>query len=451
MTPALQTVIEQAIAEVGGADAFATMVEALPPEERLRLAYTWVLFARASQLPPPGTWRVWLQMAGRGNGKTRTGSETTRGEVEAGRAGRIALVAPTAADARDVMVEGASGILAVSPPWFRPTYEPSKRRVTWPNGAQAHLYSADEPDRLRGPQHDFAWCDELASYPQPDAVWDMLSMGLRIGERPRALVTTTPRPISLLRRLLADPTVVVTRGTTFDNAANLAPSFIADVRRVYEGTRLGRQELFAELLTDNPNALFRQADIDAARVVRAPELRRVVVAVDPSASSDADSDECGIVVAGVGDCGCRGTVERHMFVMADESAVLSPAAWAATVRRTYDRHRADRVVAEKNMGGDMVEAVLLAHGGSHLPIKLVHASRGKAVRAEPISGLMEQRKIHFVGYFAKLEDQITQWDPTVTRSPDRLDAFVWAATELVGGGGWGTITITKGPLRPRRI
>ncbi len=446
-----RSLLEDAVDEAGGPEAFAALLRALPAEEQQRLSFDWSMFARPSQLPPPGNWDTWLLMAGRGFGKTRVGAETVRAEVEAGRAHRVALVAPTAADGRDVMVEGPSGILAVSPPWMRPTYEPSKRRVSWPSGAIATVYSGDEPDRLRGPQHDFAWLDEIASYNAPEEAWDMLRLGLRIGAHPRAVLTTTPRPIALLRRLLDDPAVALTRGSTYANAMNLAESFLDTVRRSYEGTRLGRQELHAELLSDNPNALFRQADIDAARVKHAPELERVVVGVDPSASADASSDECGIVTAGVGECGCRGTIERHMFVLADDSAVLTPAAWAVTVRRTYDRHRADRIVAEKNMGGDMVAAVIRAHGGEHLPISLVHASRGKQIRAEPVSGLMEQRQIHLVGYFPRLEDQLTQWDPTVRRSPDRLDAFIWTATELMLEGERPTYTRPRKPILPRRI
>lgn len=424
--------LEDAIELAGGPDGLAAVLAELAPEDQERLAYEWPLVARPSQLMPPGDWDTAVWLGGRGMGKTRLGAENTRAEVEAGRARRIALVARTAADARDVIVEGESGILRVSPPWFRPVYEPSKRRLTWPNGAIATVYSADEPDLLRGPQHDFAWCDELAAWSYAQDVWDMLQFGLRLGAKPRAIVTTTPRPIPLIRRLLADPRVAVVRGRTFDNARNLPASFLATMRRQYEGTRLGRQELDAEVLTDNPGALFRRADIEAARVAKAPELRRIVIGVDPSGSSTATSDECGIIVAGSGECACAGTPALHTFVLADDSAVMSPAQWAAAVRRAYGVHRADRVVAEKNFGGDMVAAVLRAHGGENLPVKLVTASRGKAVRAEPIAALVEQHKVHFVGSLARLEDQLCEWDPTSDRgSPDRLDAFVWAATELM--------------------
>ena len=247
---------------------------------------------------------MWLLLAGRGFGKTRTGAELVRARVAARSARRIALVAPTAADARDVMVEGESGILAISPPWDRPRYEPSKRRLTWPNGAVATLYSADEPERLRGPQHDAAWCDELASWRYPEA-WDMLMFGLRLGTDPRVVVTTTPRPTKLIRELLADPTVVVTRGTTYENRANLAPDFLEQIVRKYEGTRLGRQELEAEILDDVPGALWSRGVIEAARADSAPHFVRVVVAIDPAATSGEGADETGIIVAGKDEAGTR--------------------------------------------------------------------------------------------------------------------------------------------------
>jgi phage terminase large subunit-like protein len=266
-----------------------------PP--RPRLCYTAGRIGRANQLPPDGDWRVWLLLAGRGFGKTRTGAELIRARAMALAARRLALVAPTAGDARDIMVEGESGILAISPPWERPRYEPSKRRLTWPNGAIATLFSADEPERLRGPQHDAAWCDELASWRYPEA-WDMLMLGLRLGADPRVVVTTTPQPTKLIRDLIADPTVVVTRGTTHENRANLAPVFLGQIVRRYQGTRLGRQELEAEILEDVPGALWNRGMIEATRASRAPALIRVVVAIDPAVSSTAGADETGIIVAG---------------------------------------------------------------------------------------------------------------------------------------------------------
>jgi phage terminase large subunit-like protein len=282
------------------------------------LENSWVTVARPNQLPPPGDWQIWLLLAGRGFGKTRTLAEWVCDQVASGQAGRIALVAATAADARDVLVEGESGILAVAPPWFRPIYEPSKRRLTWPHGAIATTFSAEEPDRLRGPQHDAAVCDELASWSHPET-WDMLRFGLRLGRNPRCLVATTPRPIKLLRELLAREgrDVVVTRGSTYENRANLAPGFFNQVIRKYEGTRLGRQELNAELLEDTPGALWSHGIIDAARQDAAPNLARIVVSVDPAVTTGDDADETGIVVVGKDHQG-------HGYVLADASGKYQP-------------------------------------------------------------------------------------------------------------------------------
>lgn len=360
-------------------------------------------------------------MAGRGFGKTRTGAEYVRREVEEGRAGRVALVAATSADARDVIVEGQSGIVAVSPPWFEPTYEPSKRRLTWPNGAIATLYSADEPDRLRGPEHDLAWADELASWRYPDA-WDMLLFGLRLGRNPRAVITTTPRPRPMIRELLSDPDAVVTRGSTFDNAANLAPKFLKKIIAKYEGTRLGRQELYAEVLDDVPGALWTRAMLEATRHRELPELVRVVVAIDPAVTSGEDSDETGIVVAGVDRDG-------QFHVLADRSCRDTPDAWARRAVEAFDEFEADRIVAEVNNGGDLVEATIRTVRRS-VPYAKVHASRGKRVRAEPIAALYEQGKVHHYGDLKLLEDQMLTFTPDSGASPDRVDALVWALTEL---------------------
>lgn len=390
------------------------------------MVHAWPVWARADQLPPRGPWRTWLILAGRGWGKSRTGAEFVRAEVKSGRAGRIALVARTAADVRDVIVEGESGILAISPKGERPTWEPSRRRLTWPNGAQATTYSAEEPDQLRGPQHDLAWTDELAAWRYPDA-WDQLRFGLRLGDHPRVCVTTTPRPTKIIRDLMASPDTVITRGRTRDNVANLAPGVVAELERRYAGSRLGRQELDGEVLDDSAGALFRWAWIDTARVAKAPDLRRVVVAVDPSGSSHDESDETGIVVAGVGYDG-RG------YVLADESGRYRPEEWARKVASAYATHKADAVIAEHNYGGDMVAAVLRACGSASLPVRTVSAKRGKATRAEPVAVLYEQGRVSHVGSLARLEDQLTTWDPaTASGSPDRLDALVYAVTELMGG------------------
>lgn len=388
------------------------------------LLYDWPTWARPNQLAPSGEWRTWLLLAGRGFGKTRTGAEWVRSITDT--VGRIALVGPTASDVRDVIVEGESGILACCPASNRPIYEPSKRRLTWPNGAIATTYSADEPDRLRGPQHGAAWCDELAAWRYPEA-WDMLQMGLRLGRDPRCVVTTTPRPTAIVRALLADPTTATTRGSTYDNKANLPGAFMRQILARYEGTRLGRQELHAEVLTDTPGALWTLGLIDQHRVRSHPELRRVVVAVDPAASSGSDSDETGIIVAGLG-------VDGHGYILADGSKRDTPRGWAEQAIAYYHRYSADVIVAEANQGGEMVRHVL-ATVDSSAHVRMVHASRGKYTRAEPVSSLYERGMIHHVGSYAMLEDQMASWVPgQAAGSPDRMDAMVWAITELLVGG-----------------
>jgi phage terminase large subunit-like protein len=403
------------------------LVWSLRHEHAQSLLYDWKFWARPSQLPPPGDWRVWLLLAGRGFGKTRTGAELVRARVKAGTARRIALVAPTAADARDVMVEGESGLLQIAPDRERPVYEPSKRRLSWPNGAVATTFSADEPDRLRGPQHDFAWCDELAAWRYP-AAWDMLMFGLRLGEDPRALVTTTPRPTRLVRQLVGDANVAVTRGRTAENRANLAPAFLDQIVRRYQGTRLGRQELDGEILDDMPGALWQHGLIEAGRTNAAPELARVVVAIDPAAGSGETSDETGIVVAGR-DAG------GHGYVLADASGRYAPAEWARIAIAAFRAHAADRIVAEVNNGGEMVEATLRTVDPD-VPVAALRASRGKAARAEPVASLYEQGRIHHVGALPQLEDQMCAFTSDFDRnaagySPDRVDALVWALTELL--------------------
>jgi len=397
----------------------------------------WRTVARPSQLPPPGNWRVWLLLAGRGFGKTRTGAEWVRAQVEANQAGRLALVAPTAADARDVMVEGESGVLAISPPWNRPVYEPSKRRLTWSNGAIATLYSADEPERLRGPQHDAAWCDELGAWRYAEA-WDQLQFGLRLGKDPRCIVTTTPRPTKVIRGLLEreGKTVVVTRGRTDENRANLAPAFLDQIVARYAGTRLGRQELDAEMLDDTPGALWTRDTIERSRISRTPDLIRVVVAIDPAATSGEDSDETGIMVAGI-------DAERRGYLLDDLSGRYAPNDWARVAITAYRRRLADRIVAEVNQGGEMVEHTLRTVDPS-AAFKAIHASRGKVIRAEPISALYEQARVHHVGAFPALEDQMCSFTSDFDRasagySPDRVDALVFALSELMLGGnasGW---------------
>jgi len=395
------------------------------PDAQAALAWKWAGWrARPEQLPPGGEdWVVWLLLAGRGFGKTRTGAETVRAEIEAGRSSRIALVAPTAADVRDVMVEGESGILAVSPPWCRPLYEPSKRRLTWPGGAIATCFSADEPERLRGPQHDLAWCDELGAWRYPEA-WHMLMLGLRLG-RPRAVVTTTPKPTRLIRALAKSPTTVVTSGSTYDNWANLAPAFLSTIVGKYDGTVLGRQEIHAEILDEADGAIWKRAWLAAALVApeEVPELKRVIVAIDPAVSAAPGADETGIVAAGLG-------VDGLVYVLEDASGRFSPDEWARRAIALYDRHGADRVIGEANNGGELIELTLRTVRPS-VAYKAVHASRGKRTRAEPVAALYEQRKVRHAGTLPLLEDQMCNWSPGgAERSPDRLDALVWAVTEL---------------------
>lgn len=387
--------------------------------------------ARDKQRPPGWPWFVWLILAGRGFGKTRTGAEWVRHKIETGQCRRMALVAPTAADARDVMVEGESGILAISPPGNRPVYEPSKRRLTWPSGAIGTLYSADEPDRLRGPQHDGAWCDEIAAWRYPDA-WDQLLFGLRLGDAPQICATTTPRPIPLVKSLLKDAKVATTRGSTYENSANLAKTTLEELRNKYEGTRLGRQELNAEVLEDVEGALWSLDLIDANRVPSAPDLVRVVVAVDPSGGDEEGHDEQGIVACGKGKDGLG-------YVLGDYSVKETPNGWARAAINAYLATQADSIVYEANYGGAMVLSTLqnaadaMAKEGlptAGIRFRKVTAMRGKQLRAEPVVALYEQGRVKHVGTLPGLEHQMTNWVPDIGDSPDRVDAMVWAITAL---------------------
>lgn len=390
----------------------------LTAEEAAALTYDWEGFwARPNQRSPTHRpWKVWLILAGRGWGKSRTGAEQVLAWARTPGI-RIALVAETAADVRDVMVEGESGILPSSPLWFRPKYEPSKRRVTWPNGTIATTYSGDAPEQLRGPQHAKAWCDEIAKWKYAQQAWDNLELGLRLGDDPQVVATTTPRPVPLLRQLLADPGTVVTRGSTYENTVNMALSFQQRILARYEGTRLGRQELHAEMLEDTPGALWTRGLLDAYRVVKYPPLKRIVVAIDPGG-------DAGIVVAGIGE-------DNHGYVLEDLSISGSPSGWATQAVMGYHKYHADRLVAEVNHGGDMVISTI-ATVDSTVATKKLWASRGKYARAEPVSALYDQGKIHHVGMFAALEDELCDWVPDEGMpSPNRLDACVWALTELL--------------------
>jgi phage terminase large subunit-like protein len=408
------------------ADQFASLASSLADS----LESDWASTARPNQLAPAGDWRIWMLLAGRGFGKTRSGSEWVRAQVESGTAGRIALVAPTASDCRDVIAEGPSGILAISPKWNRPTYQPSIRRLTWPNGAIATLYSADEPERLRGPQHDAAWCDELASFRYPDA-WHNLHFGLRMG-RARCIVTATPKPVKLIRDLIAQAAkpgsgVIVTRGSTFENAPNLSPAYIQQITDRYSGTRLGRQELHAEVLEDAEGALWSHEMIEASRVTEVPQMVRVCVAIDPAGSSAEGSDETGIIVAGLGQNG-------HGYILDDLSGRYAPIEWARRALGAFHTWKADKLVAETNFGAEMVIATLSAVDPT-VPVKAITSSRGKVLRAQPIAAYFEQQRAHFVGAHDLLEDQCCNFTPDFNRardgSPDRVDAAVFALSELL--------------------
>lgn len=402
-------------------------IEGLSDAEAYALLHDWRLWARPKQLPPPGNWYVWLILSGRGFGKTRTANELV---IEWARQNYspIALIGQTKADVRDVIIEvGDSSILQISQPDFMPDYEPSKRRLTWPNGVVGIVYSGDEPDQLRGPQHAKALVDELAKYKYPQQTWDNLEMGLRIGDNPQAVVATTPRPIKIIKDLMKEPGTAVTTGHTMENRANLAPAFLNRIIGKYGGTRLGRQELAGEILDDNQGALWKRSLIDDNRVTEHPDLIRVVVGVDPPGGAT----ECGIVVAGV----AKVNGQLHGYILEDRSLQDTPDAWAAEVLTGYHRNKADRVVGEQNYGGDMVENTINQAARSRnqtVSYKQVHASRGKAVRAEPVVAIYEQRRLHHVGMFPALEDEMCEYVPGETKdSPNRLDAMVWAVTELM--------------------
>ncbi|WGJ16139.1 terminase family protein [Methylocapsa sp. D3K7] len=397
------------------------------------LSDDWSVRARSEQLPPiDDAWNIWLILSGRAWGKTRTGAEWVKSLIISEQARRVAFIGPTAADVRDTMVEGESGLLSVCSDWDRPLYEPSKRRVTFKNGSIITLFSAEEPNRLRGPQHNFIWMDELAAMDNAMDVFNMSMFGLRLGKKPRALITTTPRPIKILKELIARPDVHVTKGKTSDNAANLAPTFLSAIVSRYEGTRLGRQELDGDILDDNPGALWSRDLIEKTRIPKAeqPEMTRIVVAIDPAVSVSETSDATGIVVAGK----CR---NRHGYIIEDLSGKYSPTEWARRAIAAYREHRADRIIYEQNQGGDMVAHTLRMVDQS-VPLRAVHASRGKIVRAEPISAIYEQHKVHHVGCFPDLEDEMCSFEPGTKDSPDRLDAMVYALTDLQisGPGPW---------------
>lgn len=374
-------------------------------EESLFASPGW---ARDDQVPPGDDWTTWILLGGRGAGKTFAGAHWTmtqalgRKPFAAAPAGRIALVGESFADIRDVMVEGVSGLLAVHAKDERPSWSATRRRLVWPNGAVALCFSSEDPESLRGPQFAAAWCDELAKWKHAEATWDMLQFGLRLGLRPRQTVTTTPRPIPLLKRLLAEPGTRTTKIRTAVNRHFLAPTFLDAVVRRYEGTRLGRQELDAEIIAERSDALWRRDAIEAARVDAAPALSRIVIGVDPPATSGPGADACGLVAAGLG-------VDGLFYVLADQSAAgLSPAAWAGRAVDLFHALAADRIVAERNQGGEMVAAVI-RQVDADVPLTTVHASRGKLARAEPVAALYEQNRVRHVGALPALEDEMCEY------------------------------------------
>jgi phage terminase large subunit-like protein len=392
----------------------------------------WQIFAHEHQQPPGGDWSIWLLLGGRGAGKTRAGAEWVRAlacGADGPPVGPIALVGETEHDVREVMIEGVSGILAAHPRDQRPAWIPTRRRLEWPNGVFAQAFSAEDPDSLRGPQFAAAWCDELAKWRYADAAFDMLQFGLRLGQRPRQFITTTPRPIPLIKRLIADGAAVVTRAGTGANACNLAPVFYDAVHARYAGTRLGRQEIDGEIVDDRPDALWSRATLEKCRVPDAPPLARIVVAVDPPASARKGADACGLVAAGIAENGV-------VYVIADDTVSgLSPAGWAVKAIALWRRTSADALVAEVNQGGDMVRAVI-AQADPDVPVREVRARRGKYLRAEPVAHLYEQGRVKHIGAFPALEDEMCDFGLdglSSGRSPDRVDALVWAIAALAFG------------------
>ena len=426
------------------------------PQAALALKFMWEAWARPEQTPGKAVdYTGWLYLAGRGSGKTRSGAEWVLERVREGYR-RGAFVARTSADVRDTLVEGEAGILAVAPPWNRPVYEPSKRRLVWQEelksykgapakkkkGCMVTTFTGEEPDQLRGPSHDFAWADELATWQYLEDAWANLMLGLRLytptGLEPKYCITTTPRPLKLIREMIEDKSVYISTGTTYDNRENLAPAFYNSIIKRYEGTRLGRQELLAEILDDNPNALFTRDDIDKYRIKyreELPQMQRINIGVDPAVTANEDSSDTGIVTVGQDE-------NDHYYILADNTCHKKPMGWAKEVIKVFNREEADLVVGEVNNGGDLIEAVIrsipqdldsgIEIAGEDLPYKTVRATRGKAIRAEPVGALCEQGRLHIVGNFPELEDQMVQYDPeTSDVSPDRYDAMVWAVISIM--------------------
>lgn len=432
--------LQSAFAQLSNPRALEQFLEQLSPQEADQLIWDWPVWCRKNQYPPKGKWKTWLMLGGRGAGKTRTGSEWVRMLVFGGQrshmsiGGRIALIGETVADVRDVMVEGESGLLSVHPKHQRPQWLSSQRKLIWPNGVIGNVFSAHDPDSLRGHQFGAAWCDEMCKWRYMQKAWDMLQFTLRLGDRPRQLITTTPKPSKLLAKLAKHATTVVYTTKTADNAHNLATGFYQHMVDSYQGTRLGRQELDGEILTERENSLWNRRQFEEIRIdetdLRLQKLQRVVIAVDPPATSTARSAACGIIAA-------ANDVTGQLYVLEDATTHKAPPAlWAKTIVELFHRHAADLVIAESNQGGEMVESVMHSIDPD-LPVRRVYAARNKWSRAEPVSLLYEKGRVLHAGKFPELEDQMCNFGPDGLAegySPDRLDALVWALGELTNLG-----------------
>jgi phage terminase large subunit-like protein len=407
-----------------------TILTNLTNEEAQLLLYDWQSWARPDQLAPSGDWFCWLLRSGRGAGKTRTGAEWVISKAKDDNCPPIAIIGQTKADVRDTMIElGESSILKISPPWFMPKYEPSKRRLTWPNDVTATAFSGDEPDQLRGPQHGYAWIDELAKMRYPQETWDNMEMGLRLGDKPQVVVTTTPRPIPIIKMLQEDDDCTETVVSTYANFSNLSERFIKRVRAKYEGTPLAKQEIHGQIMADDPNALWSRILLENTRITKPPNMHRIVVAIDPHATTG----QTGIVVAGIAKDLSEVT---HGYTLDDCTPPegVKPNVWGASAVAAYHKWKADLIVGEINNGGDMIENVIRnIDGGQNVAYKAIRATRGKYTRAEPVSNLFHQKRAHQIGHFADLEDELCTWVPG-NDSPNRLDALVWAYTELMLDG-----------------
>jgi len=400
----------------------------LTDQEVNALIYDWTFWARPNQLPPNGDWFIWLLLSGRGFGKTRCGAEWVLDRVRQGYR-KIALVGRTGADVRDTMVSvGPSSILKIASPWEKPLYEPSKRRLTFPNGTIALLYNGDEYEQLRGPSHDSAWIDELAKFAYPRETWDNLMFGLRDGKNPKVVITTTPRPLLIIKDIISDKRTVITRGSTFENEANLSLQFLETVKTKYAGTRIGKQELYGELLTDVEGALWNYEWIERNRISVLPVMKRIVISIDIAITSNkVKSDKTGIVVCGLG-------LDNLGYIIADLTGCYTPDQWANKALWAYNNWKADKIIAEANQGGDLIEHTIRTVD-KNVAFKKVHASKGKVTRAEPIAALYEQNKVKHYGIFEEMESQMTEWVPGED-SPDNMDAMVWGITELMVSDGF---------------